>query len=104
MDTTNSEIDLDEILVALCDNQRRKLLSSLITDSPPNDAMNPGIQVENSIIMHHTHLPKLADCGVIDWNRKRNRVTKGPNFEVAEEVLKFLANNEEMVQRIEVEV
>jgi len=100
MDTTNSEIDLDEILVALCDNQRCKL----IADSPPNDAMNPGIQVENSSIMHHTHHPKLADCGVIDWNRERNRVTKGPNFEVAEEVLKFLANNEEMVQRIEVEV
>ncbi|WP_336036514.1 DUF7344 domain-containing protein [Halobacterium yunchengense] len=92
METTNPELSVDDVFKAVSNVQRRKLLDSLISDSPPDEGVGPGIVVDVDAAMYHRHLPKLADCGLINWDRDENRVTRGPNFEAAAELLDFVAN------------
>lgn len=85
-----SELTIDGVFDALGNADRRKLLDSLIADSPPDDAADPGIEVAADIRMYHCHLPKLAAYGLINWDKAASRVTKGPNFAAAAEMLSFL--------------
>lgn len=94
MDSPTGQISIDDTLSAVSNVQRRKLIESLIADSPPDDAANPGITMNNDSTMRHVHLPKLADCGVINWDRETNRVTKAPNFEAAKAIIEFLENED----------
>lgn len=41
----------------------------------------------------HSHLPKLEDEGLVEWNRDAQTVTRGPEFEEIEPVLHALAVN-----------
>lgn len=41
----------------------------------------------------HSHLPKLEDEGLVEWNRDAQTVTRGPAFEEIEPVLHALAVN-----------
>lgn len=93
MESLNPQLSEDDVLKVLSNAQRRKLLDSLISDSQPNDAVSSGIAVDVDTAMYHNHLTKLADYGLIDWDRETNRVTKGPNFEASAEKLACLANN-----------
>lgn len=86
----DAQLSPDDLLAALSDAQRRKLLDSLVADSPPDGAGRSGIVVEPDIAMRHTHLPKLADYGLIEWDEETDRVTKGPRFESANEILEAL--------------
>ena len=92
METPNPKLSVDGVFDALSNAQRRKLLDSLIADSPPDNGAGSGIEIDPDISMYHTHLPKLADYGLINWNRESPRVTKGPDFEAAAEILSFLEN------------
>lgn len=92
MATHNSEPSVDEVFQAFSNADRRKLLDSLIADSPPDDAACCGIEVDADTAMYHSHLPKLADCGLITWDKQTGRVARGPNFEAAAELLSFLKN------------
>lgn len=103
MNSPNARLSRGELLTALSNVQRRKLLDSLIADSPPNDGGNAGITVEDDVAMYHSHLPKLADCRLVDWDKETNRVTKGPNFEAAVVILEALANDEERLPPVEAE-
>lgn len=104
MKMPNKQLAIDDLLTALSNPQRRELLDSLIADSPPDDAEPPGVTVADEMEMYHIHLPKLADYGLINWDRDTNRVTRGPNFEAAAALLEFLANNDGIHQAREVEV
>lgn len=104
MDSANAHASLDDVLVALSNAQRRKLLDSLNADSPPTDAENSGTTLDYDIAMHHIHLPILADRRLINWNRETNRVTKGPNFEMAEAILEFLEDSDEVSLPVKIEV
>jgi hypothetical protein len=103
MEAPNPKLSVDGVFNALSNAERRKLLDSLIADSPPDDAPNSGIEIYPNISMCHTHLPKLADYGLINWNREACRVTRGPNFEAAAEILSFV-QNERRVLSLEGEV
>lgn len=89
MKTSSEQLSTDELLTVLSDVQRRKLLSSLVADSPPDGS--PAIVVEESTVMRHSHLPKLAEYGLIEWDDVTNEVTTGPNFEQARRFLESLA-------------
>lgn len=104
MASHNAQSSVDEIFNALSNAERRKLLDSLIADSPPDDATTPGIVVDFDIAMHHSHLPKLVDYGLINWDKETNRVTKGPNFEAAEIILELVSNNDGILPPAEVEI
>jgi hypothetical protein len=60
MGALNSETSLDDILEALSNAKRRKLIWSLSADSSLDDAGRPGITVEDDVEMYHIHLPKLV--------------------------------------------
>lgn len=94
MAQTGAELSVDDILAAMSNVQRRKLLESLLTDSPPDDT-TPVVTVQPDIAMHHTHLPKLDDYGLINWDEDTNRVTRGPQFEAAEELLSHVADHDD---------
>lgn len=95
-------VSFDEMLEALVHVQRRKLLVSLLDHNPQDDS--PAVitdpetdpdSIERIIQMKHVHLPKLADKGLIEWNRQRNEVVKGPNFDEIRPLLELLDDHQD---------
>ena len=41
----------------------------------------------------HIHLPKLADMGLIDWDRQSGELSKGPNWNEIAPLLQLIADN-----------
>lgn len=97
MVTHTPQLSVDDVFIALSNVERRKLLDSLITDSPPDDAENTGVEVGSNTAMYHTHLPRLADYGLIHWDKETEQVTKGPNFDAAAEIISFLENESDQL-------
>lgn len=85
----SSELSLDDVLDVLANRYRRRLLLALIDqNAQDDDTLVPGdVTIEGEdlnlpkIQMVHTHLPKLEDMRLIEWNRDSNEVKKGPQFE-----------------------
>ncbi|TYL35963.1 transcriptional regulator [Natronococcus pandeyae] len=47
--------------------------------------------------LHHTHLPKLDDAGVIEWNPDSKTISRGPRFdEIAPLVELMIAHRDEL--------
>lgn len=104
MTISGTELSVDDVLAVLSDAKRRKLLASLIADSPPDGATFTVVEPDVDTEIHHVHLPKLTDYGFIVWDKDSNIITKGPNFEAAEELLGFLAEYDEELPTDEIEV
>jgi len=45
--------------------------------------------------LHHTHLPKLENNGVIEWDQDTQTVSRGPHFDDIEPVLRLFAANQD---------
>lgn len=60
---------------------------------PKSDPEDEGYSVPFEIGLYHIHLPKLADRGIIEWDRLSQTVSRGPNFEAVEPVVRLLAAN-----------
>jgi len=102
---TNSEkagrvISSDDVLDALGDVQRRKLLVGLLDHNPQDDT--PVVVADSEqdqdamrrlISMQHVHLPKLEEYGFIEWDQDTHEVRKGPNFEEIQPLLELLASH-----------
>lgn len=88
----------DEVLDALGDVQRRRLLLALAEANPqddrpiePEDVTFDEAELERLLVrLHHVHLPKLEAYGFISWNRETNEVTKGPEFDEIQPLLELL--------------
>lgn len=102
MKNVGETILFDDIVDALADIQRRKLLVALLEHNPQDDA--PVViadsnaesdAVERLISMQHVHLPKLVDYGFIEWNEDTHEVMKGPNFDEIRPLLELLDNHED---------
>lgn len=102
MQDTTEEVHFDDVLDVLAHVQRRSLLVSLLEQDPQEDI--PSVVPETSedsdvvdqrVSMHHSHLPKLADHGFIEWDREHHQVTKGPNFDEIRPLLELLSNHED---------
>jgi hypothetical protein len=91
---------LDDQLSVLSNGHRRRLLLALTEESPhntPTVSSDPveadgGVR-EHAIAMHHSHLPRLEDHGLIDWNQETGEVTKGSQFDDIEALVTTLAEN-----------
>jgi hypothetical protein len=91
---TDKQRSLDEIFKLLVNTQRRHILTHLIetTDQPvPLEALVEHLQTHTDTNreqlqtrLHHLHLPKLADCGVIEYNSSLRLVSylEHPRLEV----------------------
>lgn len=95
------DVTVDDVLLALSNLQRRKLMVSLLADSSPAAPGSTGIDLPANGADYHNHLPKLDEYGLIDWNRETDVVTRGPNFGAAEEVLEFLAEHDDDLRSVE---
>lgn len=47
------------------------------------------------IALVHTHLPKLAEFGYVEWNRDTRALSKGPHFEEIEPLIELIEENHE---------
>ncbi|WP_231182862.1 hypothetical protein [Haladaptatus sp. DYF46] len=79
---------LNDKFAVLASSERRQLLHALKEDSAPDTAtVSPravatnGGDREQATALHHVHLPRLEDHGLITWDRKTDTVTKGPQFD-----------------------
>jgi len=90
----------DSHLDALGHVDRRRLLLALLDaktagglpveiDRLERDTATTPLRVS----MHHVHLPKLDDYGIVDVNRDRYTVTPGPRFDEIRPLLELLDEN-----------
>lgn len=108
----------DDVFEALAASHRRQLLVKLLS-SPQHVPEPSGISREvaeadenllrdhlassrtiaevdaYSVSMHHIHLPKLAECGFIEWDLDRNLVAQGPRFDEIRPHLRLLSEHED---------
>jgi hypothetical protein len=91
---------LDDQLSVLSNGHRRRLLLALTEESPYNIPTVSSDPVEtdggvrkHAIALHHSHLPRLEDHGLIDWNQETGEVTKGSQFDDIEALVTTLAEN-----------
>jgi len=100
--SAETTVSFDEMLDALVHVQRRKLFVSLLDHNPQDDSpavvVDPETDpdsIELLIEMRHVHLPKLADKGLIEWNRRDHEVVKGPNFDEIRPLLELLDDHQD---------
>lgn len=102
MESPSDLIRFEEALDVLGERERRKLLVALMDHNPQPDLPSLAGTDERDIselegleAMHHVHLPKLVDFGLIEWDRENHEVSKGPNFVEIRPMLELLDNNSE---------
>jgi|AntDeeMetageno50_2_1112565.scaffolds.fasta_scaffold08267_2 hypothetical protein len=93
-------VTFDEMVDALADIQRRKLMVALLDHNPQDDspAAVGGSEIDtldHLVSMNHVHLPKLANYGFIEWDEANHEVSKGPNFDEIRPLLELLATHED---------
>ena len=80
--------DLGELLEILSHPHRRRIITRLHDRNPRDEdefeleELTSDDELDNeTIALIHSHLPKLAEAGFIDWNQEQQIVTRGPRFE-----------------------
>ena len=102
----NPEDTFDRAVAALGDRYRRRLLVALLDENPQDD---DDLQVEESVLgteggddeashvlnieLVHMHLPKLESLGYITWNQEAGDISKGPNWDEIEPLLRLLRDH-----------
>lgn len=111
-------IENDDVFDALSDGQRRHLLVVLLDSDQQHvpDLSNasrklmeaheafldqfvsgqveiPGVD-EELVQKHHAHLPKLVECGFIEWHQEDQLVTKGPRFDELKPFLELMESHQ----------
>lgn len=101
MNKVRGLVKFDDVLDALADVQRRKLLLALLEHNPQDDTPVVGDTeseveaVANLVEMRHRHLPKLVEYGFIEWDEEHNEVKKGPEFAEIRPLLELLDDHED---------
>jgi len=93
---------IDDHFDALADEQRREVLLAILEQNPRDDrsvtaAVRMNEERTRTTELHHVHLPKLEDYGLIDWDRERHEIVKGPLFDQIRPLLVLLEENQEQL-------
>ncbi|GAA0673384.1 hypothetical protein ACFQDG_13825 [Natronoarchaeum mannanilyticum] len=89
----------DDVFEALSAEPRRQLVVSLLDAEPaesvplPESAVNPNVPPDREALrreLHHHHLPKLADLGIVAWEEDPLVASRGPRFDEAAVVFEAL--------------
>jgi hypothetical protein len=43
-----------------------------------------------AVELYHTHLPKLAEAGYVDWDEEGHTIRRGPNFDAIAPLLRLM--------------
>lgn len=85
---------IDAVMTALGARERRAVLLNFLdgTTEYGLDALDRVAGADDlRLRLHHTHLPKLAGAGYVDWDRDADVVRRGPEFPEVEPLLRMLA-------------
>lgn len=93
---------LDDLFDALAHPRRRRILRTLANATPRQDpAFGPEEFVPAAadrdqvlIGLRHTHLPKLANVGVIEWDRDAGTIRHGPWWDEVAPLVELLLAHE----------
>lgn len=105
MTQTNHSVSLDTTFNVLGHSYRRCILLALSAHTPRTEdeftaatlsADNAGETERKrlNIALFHSHLPKLADAGYIEWDSETGMIRRGPNFETVAPFLELLGERE----------
>ncbi|GGN97419.1 DUF7344 domain-containing protein [Haloarcula pellucida] len=92
-----------QILLTLCDSEHIEVPDAILMrgarhgQSPAMATSGTTADSTVTIELYHTHLPKLAQAGLIEWDRDAGVVSRGPEFEQIRPMICLLAENEECV-------
>jgi|AntRauTorcE11897_2_1112592.scaffolds.fasta_scaffold00089_50 hypothetical protein len=94
----------DRAFDALADADRRQLLCALL-DANPHDSLDPfdllaedrtpDESATTRLELTHTHLPKLADMGFIDWDRESGTFSQGRNWTEIAPLLRLIRDHQD---------
>jgi len=96
MKPVETTLSFDEMMDALRDVHRRTILLGLGDhESRPTDSAGSPDETSrrSQVAMRHVHLPKLDTAGLVVWDERRNRVSRGPRFEEIRPLLRLLDDN-----------
>ena len=82
----------------LSNRYRRELLLALLMENPQDDDDRDPLDVVESplepevleVELYHKHLPKLESMRFIEWNRETGKISKGPDWDDIEPVLRII--------------
>jgi hypothetical protein len=85
----------DDLWEALGCAERRRILATLSrrpadTTVAVDDLIESVESPSAGVSLRHAHLPKLVALDLVDWDRDRRRVSRGPRFGVVEPLLDLL--------------
>ena len=95
---------LDKMLDILRSSHRRRILVALQDHNPrdedelaadsiaSDDATDDDLE-QLKIQLHHTHFPKLAAAGYIEWDPDTETIRRGPNFDDVAPLLMLMADH-----------
>ena len=98
---------LNELFEMLSHGVRRRILITVGRENPQDEddvtsksAANDHEEDDDALELlatqiYHTHLPKLADSGFIDWDRDEGQITRGPRFDEIEPLLRLMDNHQD---------
>lgn len=100
---------LDDMLLALADRHRRRILIALLDESPKaidDIAVPRGERADEANPKHrqihllHNHLPHLAEARLVRWERGSGTIEKGPRFEEIRPLLELLESHRETLPAV----
>ncbi|WP_101297118.1 DUF7344 domain-containing protein [Halegenticoccus soli] len=93
---------LSEHLLSLAKPARRAVLRQVSENAPHDisslserEELAEGHAEDLCLQLHHVHLPKLEKRGYIRYDRETGTITKGPNFDEIDSVLRSLNEYED---------
>ena len=90
----DSDPPVDELLQVLSDSHRRELVRVLDEEQvvPLDDVAETLGEGESSQVvvtsLHHNHLPKMENCGVVEYDFPAREIRRGSRFDDALDVLR----------------
>ncbi|WP_420028725.1 DUF7344 domain-containing protein [Halorussus caseinilyticus] len=98
---------MSELFEILSHEYRRRILMAVAQHNPQDEdditseSIADGHEEDSDALdllhqqLYHTHLPKLADTGFINWDRDTGTITRGSRFEEIRPLLRLMHDHQD---------